>query len=177
METSFLQVSYLCTTTPGARSERSPRCSAGRGIPRRVAGETFEADPSGCHSWPLGPPPPTGGRYSRSRHLPHSTHLRPSSPPSFPVLELPVIFPWPLAQSLCPHLWTLRSSLAFHHLQPYPSPVSYPWPRPARLAEPARRPRPYPEAPPQSLSPRPAPCPVTPSRTAFARLVKPSSWL
>lgn len=122
-------------------------------------------------------PPPTGGRYSRSRHLPHSTHLRPSSPPSFPVLELPVIFPWPLAQSLCPHLWTLRSSLAFHHLQPYPSPVSYPWPRPARLAEPARRPRPYPEAPPQSLSPRPAPCPVTPSRTAFARLVKPSSWL
>ena len=56
METSFRQVCYLCTTTPGARSERSPRCSAGRGIPRRVAGETFEADPSGCHSWPLGTP-------------------------------------------------------------------------------------------------------------------------
>ena len=64
----------------------------------------------------------------------HTTHLCPSSPPSFLVLELPVILPWSLEQSSCPLFWTLPRRLAFHHLQPCPSRVIYPWRCPARLA-------------------------------------------
>lgn len=71
----------------------------------------------------------------------------------------------------------LSQQPSIRHLQPYLSPVGYRWPRPARLAEPAHRPRPHPEAPPQTLCPRPAPCPVPHSSAAFTRHAKPSPWL